>query len=123
MNSPPPLHYFYNKQLASSSGGGGGYGKARKSYATALILAPTRELAIQIFEEAQKFTYATGIAPVVVYGGADVRQQLRDIERGCDLLVATPGRLVDLIERGRISLAACRFLVLDEVRRRGGVEG
>ena len=83
-------------------------GRRRKTYPTALVLAPTRELASQIYEEARKFCYCTGIAAVVVYGGADVRQQLRDLERGCDLLVATPGRLVDLIERGRISLEGVR---------------
>lgn len=53
----------------------------------------------------------------MVYGGADINQQLRLIERGCDLLSATPGRLVDLIERGRISLANIRYLVLDEADR------
>ena len=52
-----------------------------------------------------------------MYGGADINQQLRQIERGCDLLSATPGRLVDLIERGRISLANVRYLVLDEADR------
>lgn len=55
--------------------------------------------------------------PAVVYGGADINQQLRQIERGCDLLSATPGRLVDLIERGRISLANIKYLVLDEADR------
>ena len=55
--------------------------------------------------------------PAVVYGGADINQQLRQIERGCDLLTATPGRLVDLIERGRISLANIQYLVLDEADR------
>jgi ATP-dependent RNA helicase DDX3X len=54
---------------------------------------------------------------VVVYGGADVRDQLRQIERGCDLLVATPGRLVDLIERGRLSMENVKFMVLDEADR------
>ena len=63
----------------------------RKQYPVALVLAPTRELASQIFDEAQKFCYCTGIRPVVVYGGAEVRNQLRELERGCDLLVATPG--------------------------------
>jgi ATP-dependent RNA helicase DDX3X len=92
-------------------------GRRRKTYPTSLVLAPTRELASQIYEEARKFCYCTGIASVVVYGGADVRQQLRDLERGCDMLVATPGRLVDLIERGRISLEGIRFLVLDEADR------
>lgn len=53
----------------------------------------------------------------MVYGGADIGQQLRQIERGCDLLVATPGRLVDLIERARISLSQIRYLVLDEADR------
>jgi ATP-dependent RNA helicase DDX3X len=56
----------------------------------------------------------TGIATTLVYGGADIRSQLRELERGCDILIATPGRLVDLIERGRIMLTSIRFLVLDE---------
>ena len=90
--------------------------RGRRAYPECLVLAPTRELASQIQDEAQKFLYCTGIASVVVYGGADVRDQLRQIERGCDLLVATPGRLVDLIERGRLGMENVKFLVLDEVR-------
>ena len=89
----------------------------RRVYPHALILAPTRELASQIQDEARKFTYCSGIASVVVYGGAEVREQLRQIERGCDLLVATPGRLVDLIERGRLAMDCIKFLVLDEADR------
>ncbi|KAI0794119.1 P-loop containing nucleoside triphosphate hydrolase protein [Fomes fomentarius] len=97
--------------------GGLGYSRSRKAYPTALILAPTRELVSQIHEEARKFCYRSWVRPAVVYGGADINQQLRQIERGCDLLSATPGRLVDLIERGRISLANVRYLVLDEADR------
>lgn len=96
---------------------GGGFGRSRKAYPTSLILAPTRELVSQIFDEARKFAYRSWVKPCVVYGGADIYQQLRLIERGCDLLVATPGRLVDLIERGRISLANIKYLVLDEADR------
>lgn len=96
---------------------GAGYGRSRKAYPTALILAPTRELVSQIHEEARKFCYRSWVRPAVVYGGADINQQLRQIERGCDLLSATPGRLVDLIERGRISLANIQYLVLDEADR------
>ncbi|KAF8880181.1 P-loop containing nucleoside triphosphate hydrolase protein [Infundibulicybe gibba] len=93
------------------------YSRARKAYPTALILAPTRELVSQIHDEARKFAYRSWVRPAVVYGGADINQQLRSIERGCDLLSATPGRLVDLIERGRISLANIKYLVLDEADR------
>lgn len=103
---PPPAEMRQN----------GGYG-GRKAYPTTLILAPTRELVSQIHEEARKFTYRSWVKPAVVYGGADIGTQLRAIERGCDLLSATPGRLVDLIERRRISLANVRFLVLDEADR------
>ena len=71
----------------------------------------------QIHDEARKFAYRSWVRPAVVYGGADINQQLRLIERGCDLLSATPGRLVDLIERGRISLANIKYLVLDEADR------
>jgi ATP-dependent RNA helicase DDX3X len=94
-----------------------GGSRNRRQFPMALILSPTRELTSQIFDEAQKFTYCTGIRPVVIYGGAEVRLQLKELERGCDLLVATPGRLVDLLERGRLSLASIRFLVLDEADR------
>ncbi|PVG03137.1 DEAD-domain-containing protein [Serendipita vermifera] len=89
----------------------------KKAYPTTLILAPTRELVSQIHDEARKFAYRSWVRPAVVYGGADINQQLRQIERGCDLLSATPGRLVDLIERGRISLANIKYLVLDEADR------
>jgi len=93
-----------------------GFGR-RKAFPTTLILAPTRELVSQIHEEARKFAYRSWVKPAVVYGGADIGQQLRNLERGCDLLSATPGRLVDLMDRGRISLANVRFLVLDEADR------
>jgi ATP-dependent RNA helicase DDX3X len=93
-------------------------GSRRTTYPEALVLAPTRELAQQIYAEGQRFAYMTGIACVCIYGGADIRDQLRQIEsRGCDLLVGTPGRLVDLIERGRIAMANVKFLVLDEADR------
>ena len=98
-------------------GGGGGFGRQRKAFPTSLILAPTRELVSQIFDESRKFAYRSWVRPCVVYGGADIGTQLRSIERGCDLLVATPGRLVDLIERGRISLSNIKYLVLDEADR------
>jgi len=94
----------------------GGYGR-RKAFPTALVLAPTRELVSQIHDEARKFAYRSWVRTAVVYGGADISLQLKQIERGCDLLVATPGRLVDLIERGRISLANVKYLVLDEADR------
>ena len=102
-NAPPPA-------------GGMGY-RSRKALPTSLILAPTRELVSQIYDEARKFAYRSWVRPCVVYGGADIGTQLRSMERGCDLLVATPGRLVDLIERGRISLANIKYLVLDEADR------
>ena len=92
-------------------------GRSRKAYPIALVLSPTRELTCQIHEEARKFAYQTGLRPVVVYGGAPVVDQLREIERGCDILIATPGRLSDLIERARVSLSNVHYLTLDEADR------
>uniref|UniRef100_A0A8C1LRT5 RNA helicase n=1 Tax=Cyprinus carpio TaxID=7962 RepID=A0A8C1LRT5_CYPCA len=94
----------------------GKYGR-RKQYPISLVLAPTRELALQIYEEARKVAYRSHVRPCVVYGGADIGQQIRDLERGCHLLVATPGRLVDMMERGKIGLDYCNYLVLDEADR------
>uniref|UniRef100_A0A5B6Z6M6 RNA helicase n=1 Tax=Davidia involucrata TaxID=16924 RepID=A0A5B6Z6M6_DAVIN len=89
----------------------------RTVYPLALILSPTRELSCQIHEEAKKFSYQTGVKVVVAYGGAPINQQLRELERGVDILVATPGRLVDLLERARVSLQMVKYLALDEADR------
>ncbi|CAH9068249.1 unnamed protein product [Cuscuta epithymum] len=89
----------------------------RTVFPLALILSPTRELAMQIHEEAKKFSYQTGVRAVVAYGGAPMHQQLRELDRGVDILVATPGRLVDLLERAKVSLEMIRYLALDEADR------
>ncbi|KOB73544.1 ATP-dependent RNA helicase belle-like protein, partial [Operophtera brumata] len=89
----------------------------RKQYPLGLVLAPTRELATQIFDEARKFAYRSRVRPCVVYGGSPIHDQFRELERGCHLLVATPGRLVDMLARGRVALDHCRHLVLDEADR------
>ncbi|XP_070173554.1 ATP-dependent RNA helicase DDX3X-like isoform X2 [Littorina saxatilis] len=109
--------YEHGPQASPNGGNSGrGYGR-RKMYPIALILAPTRELASQIYDEARKFSYRSRLRPCVVYGGADIGAQMRDLDRGCHLLVATPGRLVDMMERGKIGLDNCNFLVLDEADR------
>jgi ATP-dependent RNA helicase DDX3X len=89
----------------------------RKHYPLGLILAPTRELATQIFEEAKKFCYRSPMRPAVLYGGTDWSEQMRELDKGCHLVVATPGRLDDVIKRGRIGMDKLRFLVLDEADR------
>lgn len=83
----------------------------------ALMLAPTRELSVQIYEEALKFTNLTGIKVVVVYGGASITQQQSNLAKGADILIATPGRLIDFIEKGIINLYLTRYLILDEADR------
>ncbi|KAJ8491021.1 hypothetical protein OPV22_012742 [Ensete ventricosum] len=67
-----------------------------------LAVVPDGGLSVQIHEEATKFAYRTGVRVVVAYGGAPINQQLRDLERGVEILVATPSRLVDLLERARV---------------------
>ena len=70
-----------------------------------LIIAPTRELSTQIFDEARRLCYRTMLRPCVVYGGAPVRDQVDELAKGCDVLIATPGRLQDFIQRpGILSL-------------------
>ncbi|KAI9470539.1 MAG: P-loop containing nucleoside triphosphate hydrolase protein [Benjaminiella poitrasii] len=116
----PVLSDLFDKgpTAASENNYNGHNYRPTKAYPEVLILAPTRELSSQIYDEAKKFAYRSWVRPCVVYGGADVGQQLRQMERGgCNLLVATPGRLVDLIERARLSLSKVRFLVLDEADR------
>lgn len=92
-------------------------GARRKQYPLGLVLAPTRELATQIYEEAKKFSYRARMRPAVLYGGNNTMEQMRDLDRGCHLIVATPGRLEDMITRGKVGLDNIRFLVLDEADR------
>lgn len=89
----------------------------RKQYPLGLVLAPTRELATQIFEESKKFCYRSRMRPAVLYGGNNTQEQMRELDRGCHLIVATPGRLEDMIMRGKVGLDNIRFLVLDEADR------
>lgn len=65
-----------------------------------LIIAPTRELATQIFDEARRLCYRSMLRPCVLYGGAPAADQLDELRRGCDVLIATPGRLIDFMGRG-----------------------
>jgi len=83
----------------------------------ALVMAPTRELAVQIHEESLKFMYNTGIEARIVYGGADIGGQMRELNKGTDILVATPGRLWDMLGRQCLDLGLCQFLILDEADR------
>ena len=79
-----------------------------------LILAPTRELAAQIGESFATYGRFTGLRGTVIYGGVGQGQQVRALERGVDILVATPGRLLDLMEQGYINLCNVEILILDE---------
>jgi ATP-dependent RNA helicase DDX3X len=84
---------------------------------SALILAPTRELAMQIELEAQKLTFQSALICACVYGGASARGQLSQCAAGPEILVATPGRLTDFLDRSLVDLSYTRFLVLDEADR------
>ena len=97
--------------------GGGGYQRNKKFAPQALVLAPTRELATQIYEQSRKFFWKSGMRSVVVYGGADIKDQFSQMSRGCDLMVATPGRLVDFVQRARITLSHVSYLIFDEADR------
>jgi len=80
----------------------------------ALILAPTRELVLQISDTLTTFTKGKAVKVTTVVGGASINKQAERLARGTDVLVATPGRLIDLIERGDVNLEKCAYLVLDE---------
>ncbi|GJC82897.1 ATP-dependent RNA helicase ded1 [Colletotrichum liriopes] len=80
-----------------------------------VIVCPTRELAIQIFNEARKFCYRTMLRPCVAYGGGPIRDQIQQLGKGCDVLIASPGRLCDFIQRPDVlSLRRLRYMVFDE---------
>lgn len=82
-----------------------------------LVLAPTRELAVQIQQEISKFGMSSRIRNTCVYGGVPKGPQIRDLSRGVEVCIATPGRLIDMLEAGRTNLRRVTYLVLDEADR------
>ncbi len=83
----------------------------------ALVLVPTRELAVQVSEVLEPLAEEAGLRIVAVYGGADIERQIKKLRRGVDVVIATPGRLIDLGDRGELSVADIETLVLDEADR------
>jgi ATP-dependent RNA helicase DDX5/DBP2 len=82
-----------------------------------LVLAPTRELAVQIQQEIAKFGKSSRIRNTCVYGGVPKGSQIRDLSRGVEVCIATPGRLIDMLEAGKTNLRRVTYLVLDEADR------
>ena len=84
-------------------------------HAQALIVCPTRELCLQITNDLEKFKkHSKNIFTEAVYGGASIMMQIRNLKKGVQIVVATPGRLIDLIERKAIDLQKVKYVVLDE---------
>jgi ATP-dependent RNA helicase RhlE len=83
----------------------------------ALVLVPTRELALQVEESVRTYGAHAPLRSVTVYGGASLPDQVRELEAGAEIVVATPGRLLDLVWRGTIDFGSVEFLVLDEADR------
>lgn len=95
---------------------GGGVGR-RSRDPQVCALVPTRELALQIVAETEKFCGRSNIKVVCVFGGAPIGNQLSQIRYGCDILIATPGRLIDIMLRGNLTLGNIKYLILDEADR------
>ncbi len=91
--------------------------KPRMKIPSALILAPTRELAIQVSEELEKLSKYSGHVCLPVYGGTDIERQFRALKRGVDIIIGTPGRVKDHIGRGTLNLSKVQIAVLDEADR------
>ncbi|KAF9048493.1 P-loop containing nucleoside triphosphate hydrolase protein [Panaeolus papilionaceus] len=83
----------------------------------ALVLAPTRELAVQIQQECTKFGSNSRIRNTAIYGGAPKGPQIRDLQRGVEIVIATPGRLIDMLETQKTNLKRVTYLVMDEADR------
>ena len=82
-----------------------------------LVLLPTRELAVQVYEVLKPLGAALGLHVNAVYGGADIERQIKSLHKGCDIIIATPGRLIDLGDRGELNVEHLDVLVLDEADR------
>jgi ATP-dependent RNA helicase RhlE len=91
--------------------------KKKRRNPRALVLVPTRELAAQVSEQMQNYGRRLSLRSTKIYGGVNIQAQIERLHRGIDIVVATPGRLLDHAERGTINLSEIEFLVLDEADR------
>jgi ATP-dependent RNA helicase RhlE len=105
------------QRLGRAHPGSNGNGKKSKRRARALVVSPTRELAIQISDSFRTYGRHTGLNNAVIYGGVGQNTQVNAVRAGVDILVATPGRLLDLMGQGHVSLSDIEVLVLDEADR------
>jgi len=94
-----------------------GHGRTRARMPRSLILEPTRELAAQVAENFEKYGKYHKLSMALLIGGVQMGDQVKALEKGVDVLIATPGRLMDLFERGKILLNGCDLLVIDEADR------
>lgn len=93
------------------------HGRSRARMPRSLILEPTRELAAQVAENFEKYGTHHKLSMALLIGGVQMGDQVKALEKGVDVLIATPGRLMDLFERGKILLTGCNLLVIDEADR------
>ena len=125
-SEPVPVNVPVNKDLIALAQTGTGktaaFGlpllqmvDAKNRTTQAIVLSPTRELCLQITDDLRDFSkYLKGINVVAVYGGTSISDQIRSLRHGVQIIVATPGRLIDLMERGKVHLDEVRHIVLDE---------
>jgi ATP-dependent RNA helicase DeaD len=109
----PMLHLLMNPE-EGDGGKAAGKSKSARAKTCGLVLVPTRELAMQVAEAVHRYARGSGMAVVPLYGGASMQQQIRALDRGADIVVATPGRALDHIRRKTLLLESLRVLVLDE---------
>jgi superfamily II DNA/RNA helicase len=102
---------------ATRDAGGSGRAASRPTYPLALVLLPTRELAVQVHDVLAPLAQKLGLRAVAVYGGADIDRQVSKLRKGADVVIATPGRLIDLGDRGEVAVDGLETLVLDEADR------
>src|SRR5919106_1827772 len=93
------------------------HGRSRARMPRSLILEPTRELAMQVSENFEKYGKYHPLSMALLIGGTNMTDQIKKLEKGVDVLIATPGRLMDLFGRGKIMLTDCKLLVIDEADR------
>ncbi|PXF43842.1 DEAD-box ATP-dependent RNA helicase 21 [Gracilariopsis chorda] len=105
---PMIVHLMNMPKMTAAIAGNGPY---------ALVVAPTRELALQIVTEAKKFTEPMGFRVIAIIGGQEMDVQAMSLQAGCEVVVCTPGRMVDLLSRQMAALGNCNYLILDEADR------